>query len=158
MRSAFVITVALLMPAPVFATQTNMSLEAIKTAAVLYKVPFSVLKSICYVESKHNPKALNRYDGGSPSYGLCQIKVATARAHGFRGVASNLFNPYINARYAAIYLNYQYIRYRHNWIMAIAAYNKGHANQHITNVKYVNKVLSVLLRDLDDNKKSGKRY
>lgn len=51
-------------------------------------------------------------------------------------------NPQTNAKYAAIYLKYQYDRYQ-NWCKAIAAYNAGRYNEsmrepgHPRNIRYV---------------------
>ena len=142
--SLSIIGITLLVGSSAEAASTKVA-KAILAAALSHNIPPNLLRSVCYVESKHNPKALNKHDGGSPSYGLCQIKFATAKHFGFRGSPSALFNPYTNARYAARYLDYQYRRYG-SWYRAIAAYNKGHANKVVTNQRYVNLVVSEMLR------------
>lgn len=111
--------------------------KALLMAAVTNHVPVRLLKAICQHESRLNPKALNKYDKGSPSYGLCQIKAATARYVGYSGNARGLFNPYTNAHYAARYLRYQLTRYDEDWVKATSAYNAGRAHKVIRNTKYV---------------------
>jgi soluble lytic murein transglycosylase-like protein len=123
----------------------NKVFRAITAAAVANNIPPNMLRSICYVESKYDPKAFNKSDGGSPSYGLCQIKLRTAQYLGFRGSPDALFSASVNARYAARYLNYQYRRYG-DWYRAIAAYNMGHARRMVTNRRYVNLVVTEMLR------------
>jgi len=123
-------------------------LLALQQAAKATAVPFELLRAICTVESNLNPAAVNQYDGGSPSYGLCQIKQATAELVGYEGEPEDLLNPHTNALYAAKYLKRQILRYNHDWIKAISAYNNGKACNY--NVKYVNKVLDKLFeRDTD---------
>ena len=119
--------------------------KALDISANRSGVPHRLLKSICMVESKLNPKAFNKYDGGSPSYGLCQVKLKTAKWVGYRGNARGLFNPYTNAGLAGKYLRYQLDRYNGDWIKAISAYNRGSARL-TKNRKYVNLVLNNTLR------------
>lgn len=116
-------------------------LSALQSQSKIENVPFRLLNAICFVESRHNPNAINQYDGGSASYGLCQIKISTARFMGFKGAVHSLFDVTINTRLAAKYLHYQLTRYRGDWIKAISAYNRGHAGKTITNQDYVNQVM-----------------
>lgn len=115
-------------------------LSAIALAAAINNVNPALLKGLCYKESTHNPSAYVQNDGGSPSIGLCQIKLATARAMGFKGLTVGLFDPFTNANYAAKYLRHQYERY-HSWKKAISAYNAGHASH--KNTKYVKRVIKL---------------
>lgn len=85
-----------------------------------------LLRAVCWVESKHNPKAINLFDGPSPSYGLCQVKLETARFLKFRGTGKQLMHPRVNSYYAAKYLAYQLARYDYDWTKATIAYNHGH--------------------------------
>lgn len=126
-------------------------LLALQQAAKATAVPFELLRAICTVESNLNPNAINQYDGGSPSYGMCQIKYATAQLVGYEGKPEGLLNPHTNAQYAARYLKRQMKRYNHDWLKAISAYNNGKACDY--NVKYVNKVLDKLFKG-DSNGRS----
>lgn len=104
-------------------------------------VPFRLLLAICTVESSMDPKAIHPHDGDGTSYGLCQIKEATAKQMGFEANTALLMNYNVNSFYAAKYLSHQLERYEDDWIKAIAAYNRGSSNNHISNQDYVNRVL-----------------
>lgn len=91
-------------------------------------LPNGLLESICFVESGHNIEALSPQDGGSPSLGICQVKLASAKAVGFKGTAKQLMQPEINIHYAAKILSYQLTRYDFNYPRAITAYNKGRSD------------------------------
>lgn len=110
------------------------------TAALLHGVDPTLLSALCYVESKHNASALARNDGGSPSYGLCQIKMGTARGLGYRGGVKGLMDGATNARLAAKLLQYHYKKHR-SWAKAVSAYNAGKPIK--GNAKYVNKVMEI---------------
>lgn len=105
-------------------------------------VPLRLLLAICTVESSLNPKAIHFHDGDGTSYGLCQIKEATAREMGFDANTQLLMNHTVNSFYAAKYLSHQMERYEDDWIRAIGAYNSGSSHRHISNQEYVNKVLA----------------
>lgn len=110
------------------------------TAAAKAKVSPFLLMAVCYVESGHK-NVINRYDNGSPSFGVCQVKKGTAEMVGVKG---DLMNPKLNALAAAKYLRLQLDRYG-NERHAIAAYNSGSLiidkDGKIKNKKYVDKVL-----------------
>jgi len=92
----------------------------------------ALLSSLCYEESKYNTHAFAEHDGHTPSFGLCQIKLKTARELGYRGRAVGLMDAETNALYAAKYLAKQKKRWG-TWARAISAYNAGHparCNQH----------------------------
>lgn len=114
-------------------------------AAKTVKVPSALLLAICMHESKLN-NHVNQFDGGSPSYGICQIKEDTARDMGFKGKTEKLMEPYTNAYYAAKYLKYQLQRYDNDFCRATAAYNAGTFNKsqvmpgYPRNLKYVRNV------------------
>jgi len=116
--------------------------QILRHAAAAAEIPPSLLIGVCITESKLNPKAFNKRD---PSYGLCQIMHPTAQQMGFAGKASDLFDPAINAKYAAKYLQWQLRRYSGSWIAAIAAYNAGSLLRdfrgQIVNIRYVDKVI-----------------
>lgn len=107
----------------------------------------AVMAALCSVESSGNPSAINPNDGGSPSYGLCQIKLGTARMMGFKGTTEELWhNPEINHYYAMKYFKWQLERYDGDLLKAIAAYNSGSIkykrNGDFVNLNYVRKVMS----------------
>lgn len=108
-------------------------------AGALTGVDPALISSVCYVESGHRPNAINHADNGSPSYGVCQIKLATARMLGFIGKPSDLMRPETNILYAAKYLRKQSKRYRYLRDI-VSSYNAGRAIQ--GNQRYVNRVLS----------------
>jgi len=116
--------------------------NAILLAALVAGVDPDLLSAICFVESGHNPKAYVHNDGGSPSYGQCQIKMGTAKDMGFRGTKKELMSESVNALYSAKYLQYQRKRYG-SWEKAIIAYNAGRVTYKTT---YVNKVKQVMGR------------
>jgi len=108
------------------------------SAATQFSLPPGLLDSLCYVESKHDIKAIHFNDGGSNSVGICQIKRSTAKDLGFKGTEEDLMKPEINIYYAAAYLNHQIKRYG-QIEKAVIAYNQGHAGK-LTNTKYSKKV------------------
>lgn len=105
-----------------------MSLAAIITVAALSTgVPPELLLAVCWTETNHR-NVISFSDGGSPSYGVCQIKFQTARLVDKKVHPSDLFHPYTNARLAGLYLRRQLGRYRYNWGCASIAYNRGNAH------------------------------
>lgn len=119
-------------------------IQIILSAAKAVKISGAILVAVCSHESNLT-NLVRPNDGGSPTYGICQVKYDTARMVGFKGEEKELLNPRTNAKYAAIYLKYQYDRYQ-NWCQAIAAYNAGRYNEsrvmpgYPKNLKYVLKV------------------
>lgn len=113
---------------------------AIKVMAFVEDVPSLLLEAICSTESSYDYSVINHKDNGSPSIGLCQVKLATAKMLGYTGKDKGLLDPFTNARYAAKYLHKQLKRYK-DLDKAIAAYNAGSVrNGVIRNTKYVRKV------------------
>lgn len=114
-------------------------------------IPSGLLVAICTIESGLKPRALNKHDGrdGTSSYGVCQLKGATASLMGWEGPYSGLYNPQVNARYAALYLTKQYKRYG-SWEMAVVAYNMGRvkllSDGGYANRGYLRKVYRVWLK------------
>jgi soluble lytic murein transglycosylase-like protein len=90
-------------------------------------LPKDLLKSLCYVESKHTISAIHKDDGGEDSLGICQIKLSTGKWLGFKGTAKDLMKPKNNIRYAAKFLAWQLHRYHGNVNKALIAYNRGNA-------------------------------
>lgn len=114
-----------------------------------------VLSAVCQVESAGIHTAVNIMDGGSASYGFCQIKIATARRLGYRGPITALwFDKQVNKKVALDYLKWQATRYP-TMEQIIAAYNSGSVkrkkNGQFINQDYVNKVFQQM-------KKENKNY
>lgn len=109
-----------------------------------YQLPPGLLASLCYVESNHDVRKIHYNDGESHSYGICQIKLSTARGLGFRGTAMELMRPERNIHYAAVYLQHQLVRYHGDIARGVVAYNRGNA-RHLTTSSYQRKVYKVWL-------------
>ena len=127
-----------------------MIMAALYQAATTVGVSFKLLAAICMVESSYNPNAVN-----GTHYGLCQIKLSTAREMGFTQEPSRLFNPYINAYFSAKYLQKQLKRYKGDTEKAIAAYNAGtvtYKNGSLTNSGYTQRVSDLMIGLQDDVK------
>lgn len=118
-------------------------LSMAQSIAVKENIPPVLLQSICYVESGGNPNIINYHDGDGDSYGLCQIKLTTARMYGFGGDFRQLLKPFVNLTYAARHIRYLMNKYQ-NVDCAIAAYNYGTCKKNsrgqIWNRGYVKKV------------------
>lgn len=112
-----------------------------------FSLPAGLIQAICFTESGYNVHAIHLYDGATHSYGVCQIKIETARFLGFKGTERQLLKPETNVYYAGKYLRYQLNRYSGNRYKAIAAYNAGTFNPSSVmvgkakNHKYVSKVM-----------------
>lgn len=121
----------------------NLALLFIATTNTL-SLPPGLLSALCWVESHHNASAVNADDGGSPSHGVCQIKIQTAALLGFEGDEKELSDPKVNIYYAGKYLKWQLNRYHRHIPKAVAAYNAGSYRENdrgeIMNRKYVGKV------------------
>jgi len=127
----------------------------ILAAAKAAKVSGALLLAICTHESGlKNVKVPD--DGGSPTYGICQVKYGTAQMMGFTGKPKDLMDPETNAKYAAAYLKYQKERYESDWVKATAAYNAGTYNESSKipgcpkNLKYIRHVRKKLDESLQD--------
>lgn len=109
------------------------------SVSIQFSLPPRLLESLCYVESKHDVSIVHKNDGGSSSIGVCQVKLKTAKAMGFKGTEKELLDPENNVFYAGKYLAYQINRYHTNLAKAVIAYNKGNAKD-LTATKYQVKV------------------
>lgn len=96
-------------------------------------IPDGLLSSMCYVESNHRIYIISRNDGGSDSYGICQVKKAAFRQVGLDqgDKEADMLNPDKNIEAAGRYLVWQYRRYG-SWNKAIVAYNQGHYRGSLT--------------------------
>lgn len=121
----------------------------ILAAAKAAKVSGTLLLAICTQESNLT-NAYVLHDGGSPSIGVCQLKLGTAKMLGFKGSEKDLMNVTVNSVWAAKYLAFQQNRYGDNWHMLAAAYNAGSYNPSTKvqgcprNLRYVKAVKSKL--------------
>jgi len=95
----------------------------ITLAAKKVGVSAGLLLAICSHES-HLKDINNENDKGTPSIGVCQVKMDTALMFGFKGDRYSLQKPSVNAKYAALFLKYQFDRY-HDPLKALSAYNAG---------------------------------
>ncbi len=106
------------------------SLMTIYAAGKAMGVPAAILVAICTQESGLK-NTTNINDGGSPSHGVCQIKLGTAQLLkdkykiSKKVNAETLKDPVKNAYWAALYLKFQLQRYDDNLCMAVPAYNSG---------------------------------
>ncbi len=103
-----------------------MSITTIITgAAKVAHVSGALLLAICSHESNNFTLNYNANDKGTPSIGVCQVKLATARLVGFKGKPKDLMNASVNGKIAAMYLKYQQNRYGSEWLKLASAYNAG---------------------------------
>ena len=91
-----------------------------------FNLPEGLLSSLCFVESRHIASTVHENDGPSHSYGVCQVKLETAKSLGFKGTEQELLFPVNNIYYAAKYLSKQILRYN-NVTKGIVAYNRGNS-------------------------------
>jgi len=132
----------------------------ILAAAKAAKVSGALLLAICTHESGLQ-NVLVPHDGGSPTYGICQVKFETAKMIGFQGKAKDLMIPKINAKWAAEYLKFQKERYDGEWMKAVAAYNSGTYNPSSKvpgcprNLKYIKHVQRKLAEHLQEKLSCG---
>lgn len=125
----------------------------IALAAKKATVSGALLLAICTHESGLE-NILVPHDGGTPTYGICQVKYDTAKMLGFSGKAKELMTPETNAKWAAEYLKYQHERYGGDWCKTVAAYNAGTYSESKKvpgkprNLKYVRNVQRKLAVDL----------
>lgn len=117
--------------------------------SIKYNLPDRLLKAICKVESSGLSIQVVNNDGGSASYGPCQVKLTTAQFidnvyHIKNKVCSETLHiPNINIQYAAMYLKWQLKRYNDDFFEATIAYNMGsYFPGH--GYKYISKVMSAM--------------
>lgn len=129
----------------------------ITKAAKAAKVSATLLVALCSHESMDFTIKYNQFDGGSPSYGICQVKEDTARMLGFKGKKEELMIDKVNAKYAAKYLSFQEKRYgTTDWCKLVAAYNAGSYKESKKvpgkpmNLKYVRLVQKKLDSEYED--------
>lgn len=148
-RSTLAAFVMLLLPMNAKASRIDND-QIIQAAKELgAKDPHLVL-AIIERESRGQPRAI--YPKRRPnSFGIMQLKFRTARAMGFEGPVTDLYDWRKNLRYGVRYLNYQLDRYDGNLRKAVSAYNAGHAKYRkdrkgFINQSYVDYVLQAYKR------------
>ena len=148
MRLIYLLFLALLLPFNIATSSFHdKSLNAIyREAAKTNGIHVGLLRAVCEIESKHNLKVKKVWDGGSYSYGICQVKLGTARLMGFKGKEQQLIDPKTNINYAGKYLAYQLKRYKGDYKKAIVSYNRGSYNKDEV-IPYSGKVALAFLTD-----------
>lgn len=114
----------------------------IKRHAKKNGVPFDLARAVIEVES--NFRANVRGQAGE--VGLMQIKPATARAIGFTGTITELFEPETNIKYGMKYLGEAYRLGGGTTCGAILKYNAGHYAKHMNPIsaRYCEKVKAII--------------
>jgi soluble lytic murein transglycosylase len=102
--------------------------EYVRVHAREHKLDPALMAAVIYQESKFHPNV----ESSSGAIGLMQLTPATARGIAIRtgGSAfqtSDLYNPEINIRYGAWYLDNLFAKY-HDERLVLAAYNAGQGN------------------------------
>ena len=103
--------------------------EIFKTQAEAAGVPVMLLRAVCWVESTHKVKRYPHYDGGSFSYGICHVKLATAKMVGYTGEPNALQYTKNSVMVAARYLKMCLDRNNGDRAKALTAYNAGLHNR-----------------------------
>jgi soluble lytic murein transglycosylase-like protein len=117
----------------------------IRESAKKFHLDPILLYALCKVETgckttiNHNDGTKRQKDLGitSKSYGMFQIKLATAKGLGFKGNYEKLMQPHVNSYYAAKYIRTVYDKY-HDTLLVLSAYNAGKPIK--SNKAYVDKV------------------
>ncbi len=84
-------------------------------------LPAGLANAVIRIESNYNPRVVH-----AGNYGLMQIKLATARAVGFGGSASELLDPDTNLRYGMKYLGSVYQQSQGDLCLTVMKYQSGH--------------------------------
>lgn len=107
-----------------------------------YGVPVQLASAVIAYESKFNPKAR----GAHGEIGLMQIKPETARAMGYNGPASGLYDPDTNLKYGIKYLAMAHQLGGGTTCGAILRYNAGHAatRMNATSKAYCGQVMAMI--------------
>jgi soluble lytic murein transglycosylase-like protein len=104
-------------------------------------VPASLVDAVIRVESNYEPDKR----GKAGEIGLMQIKLGTARALGYSGTASDLFDPHANIQFGTRYLALAYRLSGGDTCGTILRYNAGHGAKRMNRVSaaYCQKVKRV---------------
>jgi hypothetical protein len=100
----------------------------IVAAALQANVPPKLMLSICYTETRLTD-ITSPNDKGSPSYGPCQIKLATAQRYNRKLSELEMSHAATSIKYAAIHVARLLRRHGNNWSCTAIAYNHGNASK-----------------------------
>ena len=103
------------------AQQSGAYSDLVSKHAASHGLPESLVHRIIMRESRYNPRAVAR-----GNYGMMQIRLATARAMGYRGDAAGLLDPDVNMTYAVKYLAGAYRAAGGNADRAVGLYARGY--------------------------------
>lgn len=109
--------------------RAELYLPMLTEMAGAYSIPPEWLAGIARVESAFHADAYNgsiadEKRGGSR--GLCQMSLQTARAIGFKGSIGSLFDPKVNAKWAAVLISLNMKAFKVSSLEDVAAlYNSG---------------------------------
>lgn len=139
------------------------TMDCMDAVMILFKVAgkFGVSSSLMLAVCLHESglKDVHNYqDGGSASYGMCQIKLGTAqgvgRIFGHKDMESwtskDMHEPEKNIKAAAMYLSYIQAKHDGNVCAVLAEYNAGRVTESKVepglprNYKYVKKVAALM--------------
>lgn len=95
--------------------------ELVRKHAQATGVPEQLIRRVIHIESRGNPRAVNR-----GNFGLMQIRLGTARAMGYRGNAQGLLDADTNMTFAVRYLAGAYRAARGDQDRAIRHYQRGY--------------------------------
>jgi hypothetical protein len=106
-----------------------------------FHLPPGLLSALCFTESSHEATTIVLNDGHSHSYGICQIKLETARDMGYEGTAAELMQPKTNIYYAAKYLANRVKAHSGDLTRGVCAYNTGSCHSPSSSgISYVRRV------------------
>lgn len=129
------------MAAMVLAAPVSFAAECVLPAAEYHQINPQVLRAILHVESRMNPRAINRNANGTVDVGIAQINSIHFKELLAWGVApQDLMNGCIGTYVAAWHLKKQMLKYGNTWF-AIGAYHSATPSH---NFKYQNLVYNAL--------------
>lgn len=124
--------------------------KEIYAAAKLAGVSGHLMIALCTHESGLK-NVVVQDDGDGPTYGICQVKLETARHMdevynlNTKATIKRIMNPFINAFYSAKYLKFQLEQNNGDVLAALDSYNKGHlVSRNSKYVRYIKKTFKKL--------------
>jgi soluble lytic murein transglycosylase-like protein len=114
-------------------------IEIFNEIAQIVGISANLLMALCWQESHHR-NVINHSDNGSKSYGVCQVKLDTARTIIPSITRKDLMYPFINIYIASKYLKKHLDKYDSEYL-ALSRYNGGLKNGKVVNKKYINSIL-----------------
>lgn len=124
------------------ATNTFVVQDCMAKAAALHRVDLRLLKAIAIVESRMNPKAINRNKNGSADRGLMQINDVWLPTLAKFGIQTNdLYDPCVSAYVGAWILAHSIKTHGATW-RAVGAYNSPTEKNRLIYAEKVRKALA----------------